>query len=345
MEKQGSDLHLKEGRKPRIRLNGALKELSDQPELSHGDLQVMMSEITDRDSWINFEENGDLDFAYELDQKVRFRANYFRHHQGYGAIFRMIPTQIRSFTELGLPDVLKKIAGLRCGLILITGPTGSGKSTTLAAMIDFINSCMHKKIVTIEEPVEFLHPQKMSLINHREVGLDTPSFANGLMNAIKSDVDIILVGEMRDRETIELALTAAEMGILVFGTLHTNSATKTIDRIIDAFPMNKKNQIRMILANTLKAVISQQLIRSSDGTSRWAALEILRETPAMGSLILTGETNRLANEIQMNRQEGMTLMDDSLLALVKGGKITNEEAYLKALDKNRFQMFKKGTSR
>jgi twitching motility protein PilT len=219
---------------------------------------------------------------------------------------------------------------------LVTGPTGSGKSTTLAAIIDYINTNFTQKIITIEEPVEFTHPNKKSYISHREVGKDTATFASGLRTAIKSDTNIILVGEMRDRETMELALTASEMGILVFGTLHTNSAAKTVDRIIDSFPPNRKNQIRTILSNSIKAIIAQQLLPSVDKTRRYEAYEILIRTPALANIIQSGETNRLTSEIQTNRAQGMILMDDSLLELVKAGKVTKEEAHLKAIEKTKF---------
>ena len=235
-----------------------------------------------------------------------------------------------------MPAALEQFACLRSGLVLVTGPTGSGKSTTLAAVIDHINANQTKKIVTIEEPVEFMHPNKKSVIVQREAGLDTPSFARGLRSVLKSNVDIILVGEMRDRETIELALTAAEMGMLVFGTLHTNSASKTIDRIIDVFPANKKNQIRAILANNLKGVVAQQLLRNADGSRRWAAYEILLQSTALGSIIRSGETIRLISEMQLNRKMGMLLMDDCLMQLVEAGKVTKQEAYMKAMDKIKF---------
>ena len=229
---------------------------------------ALLSPIALKEDWQKFETRGDLDFAYAFGQEARFRANYFRHFFGLGAVFRLIPSKIRSIEELDLPPRIKDFAKWRSGIVLVTGPTGSGKSTTLAAIIDYINTNFAQKIITIEEPVEFTHPNKKSIISHREVGKDTVTFASGLRTAIKSDANIILVGEMRDRETIELALTASEMGILVFGTLHTNSAAKTIDRIIDTFPPNRKNQIRTILANSLKAIIAQQLLPSADKTRR-----------------------------------------------------------------------------
>ncbi len=336
ISRRGSDLHLEQGQKPKIRLNGDLMELSDYSILTQGSLVGMLKEVATPDAWHKYENTGDLDFAYALGQEARFRANFFRHFFGYGGVFRFIPCQIRSLKELDMPLALEQFAYMRSGLVLVTGPTGSGKSTTLAAMIDHINAQQTKKIVTIEEPVEFVHPNKKSVIVQREAGLDTPTFARGLRSVLKSNVDIILVGEMRDRETIELALTAAEMGILVFGTLHTNSAAKTIDRIIDVFPANKKNQMRAILANNLKGVVAQQLLRNADGSRRWVAYEILLQSAALGSIIRSGETIRLISEMQLNRKMGMVLMDDCLMQLVETGKVPKQEAYMKALDKAKF---------
>jgi len=335
ISEKGSDLHLEEGQKPKIRIHGKLIEVSGDI-LTREKMTELLSPIALKEDWQRFEARGDLDFAYALGTQARFRANYFRHFFGLGAVFRLIPSQIRSIEELDLPPRIKDFSKWRSGLVLVTGPTGSGKSTTLAAIIDYINTNFAQKIITIEEPVEFTHLNKKSLISHREVGKDTESFASGLRTAIKSDANIILVGEMRDRETIELALTASEMGILVFGTLHTNSAAKTIDRIIDAFPPNRKNQIRTVLANNLKAIIAQQLLPSADKSRRWAAYEILIRTPALGNIIQAGESMRLTSEIQVNRGQGMILMDDSLMELVKAQKVSREEAYLKAIEKTRF---------
>ncbi|MDE1921755.1 MAG: PilT/PilU family type 4a pilus ATPase [Candidatus Omnitrophica bacterium] len=335
ISKNGSDLHLEEGQKPKARIQGTMVEIGDEP-LTHEKMLALMSPLAAEEDWHRFATHGDLDFAYAFDDHARFRANYFRHFFGLGAVFRMIPSKIRSIEELGLPPRIKDFAQWRSGLVLVTGPTGSGKSTTLAAIIDYINAGFAQKIITIEEPVEFTHPNKKSIISHREVGKDTATFASGLRTAIKSDANIILVGEMRDRETIELALTASEMGILVFGTLHTNSAAKTIDRVIDAFAPNRKNQIRTILANNLKAIIAQQLLVSVDKTRRWAAYEILLRNQALGNIIQSGETNRLTSEIQMNRGMGMVLMDDSLMELVQAKKITKQEALLKAIEKIKF---------
>lgn len=338
IEQGGSDLHLKEGQRPKIRLHGSLEDIPDTEILSGEHLKAMMQEINEKDEWEIFLKNGDLDFAYSLGQEARFRANYFKHYYGVGAIFRIIPSRIMTLEELGMPDILKQFANLRSGLVLVTGPTGSGKSTTLAALVDYINAKKKMKMVTIEEPVEFIHKNKNSIITHREVGLDTESFASGLRSAIKSDVNAILVGEMRDQETIELALTAAQLGILVFGTLHTNSAPKTVDRIIDVFPMKKKNQIRTILANTIRGVISQQLVKSPDGRRRHVSYEILMRTPALGTIITQGETFKILSEIQVNSGMGMVLMDDCLLDLYRSGKVSAKDAYMKALDKDNFLM-------
>lgn len=336
IEKKGSDLHLEQGQKPKMRRNGAIEEVADQTVLTGEVMQKFLKEITSEENWAKLESTGDLDFAYALEAKARFRCNYFKHFFGYGAIFRIIPSKILTLEELEMPDTLKSFADITSGLVLVTGPTGSGKSTTMAAIIDHVNTHYTRKIVTIEEPVEFTHPNKKSIIIHREVGLDTPSFSAGLRNIIKSDADVILVGEMRDPDTIELALKAAEMGILVFGTLHTNSAAKTIDRIIDVFPAAKKNQARASLASTLQGIVSQQLIRSTDGNRRYAAYEILLRTQAVPNLIRTGESMRLTSEIQLNGDKGMILMDDCLMRLVNEDKIKKEDALLKAMDKTRF---------
>lgn len=337
VEKQGSDLHLEQGVKPKARIHGLLVELSDHPVLTQEYLTQILSEITTAEAWQKFKHTGDIDFAYALDDGTRFRCNYFRHFYGYGAIFRRIPSEIRTFEQLGLAKVCQDLCNLHAGLVLVTGPTGSGKSTTLAALVDYINTNFVKKIITIEEPIEFLHKNKQCIIVHREVGIDTVSFAQGLRTALKSDANIILVGEMRDRETIELALNAAEMGILVFGTLHTNSAAKTIDRIIDTFPGTEKDQIREILANNLQAVLAQQLLRSADGARRWAAFEILIRTTALPAIIRAGDTKMLKSEINTHSKLGMISMDNSLLKLLREKKITKEEAYLKALEKSLFK--------
>ncbi len=337
IELGGSDLHLRENDRPKMRIHGTLQEIAEFPVLDRSLLTQMMKEIVPAEHfWTKYEQTGDIDFAYSMGEEARFRANYFTQFLGYGAVFRIIPSEVLTLDAVGAPEVFKKLGDLQSGLVLVTGPTGSGKSTTLAAIIDYINASYERKIVTIEEPVEFVHKRKKSLILHREVGLDTNSFMTGLRGALKSDVDIILVGEMRDQETIELALTAAEMGILVFGTLHTNSAAKTIDRIIDVFPTKKKSQMRSVMASALKGVISQQLLKSSDGTRRYAAHEILLYCTALPAIIRSGETMKLSSMMQTNGQLGMVTMDDCLDKLVKENKVTKEAAALKALDKSRF---------
>jgi twitching motility protein PilT len=337
ISQQGSDLHLEQGQHPKMRIHGGLNAIAGEPVLTESVLMDLLSEIASPDAWKKFLRTGDLDFAYSLGTDARFRANYYRHFYGFGAVFRLIPSKIVPLEQLGMPDVLKNFAELNAGLVLITGPTGSGKSTTLAAVIDYINRNKSRKIVTIEEPVEFIHPNLKCILSHREVGLDTESFASGLKSAIKSDAQIILVGEMRDRETILLALTAAQMGILVFGTLHTNSAPKTIDRIVDVFPVEQKNQVRTVLSNTLQGVVSQQLLKSADGKRRWAAYEILLRSISLGAIIADGDASKLVSEIQTNRGMGMVLMDDCLADLVKSGNVKVEDAYMKAINKIAFR--------
>ncbi|MBF0619177.1 MAG: PilT/PilU family type 4a pilus ATPase [Candidatus Omnitrophica bacterium] len=336
MEHKASDLHLEEWQKPKMRLHGAIREIPGEDVLTHAMILELLSEIVDEGGWERFKKTGDIDFAYSMGHDARFRANYYRQFYGLGAVFRHIPSKIVPLEKLDMPDTMKTFGEFQSGLVLITGPTGSVKSTTLASVIDYINRHKVKKIITIEEPVEFIHTSQKSMMIHREVGLDTESFASGLKSAIKSDAEIILVGEMRDRETIMLALTAAQMGILVFGTLHTNSAAKTIDRIIDVFPMDQKNQIRTVLANTLQGAVSQQLLKSADGSRRWVAYEILLRSSALGPIITEGDVSKLTSEMQTNRAKGMILMDDCLLELVKQGRVTKDDAFMKAVNKAGF---------
>ncbi|MBF0122271.1 MAG: PilT/PilU family type 4a pilus ATPase [Candidatus Omnitrophica bacterium] len=333
---KGSDLHLQQGQRPKIRINGELCEVSVENPLTRANMRELLLEITSKECWSVFEKTGDVDFAYTLGEEGRFRVNFYRNFFGFGAVFRLIPSKIVQLKDLDMPASVKTLADIQSGLVLVTGPTGSGKSTTLASLIDHINRTKLKKIVTIEEPVEFIHSNQRSIITHREVGLDTESFSSGLRGAIKSDAEIILVGEMRDRETTMLALTAAQMGILVFGTLHTNSAAKTVDRVVDMFPANQKQQVRTILANTLQGIVSQQLLRSKDGSRRWAACEILLKSMALTSILMDGDVSKLVSEIQNNRGKGMISLDDSLLDLVRTGKVTREVAYMKALNKAMF---------
>jgi twitching motility protein PilT len=338
VSRNGSDLHLAQGQRPKIRIHGSLSPVeSHAAVLTQESLARDLPELCSPQVWEKFNRTGDADFAYQLKDGTRFRCNFFRHFYGYGAVFRMIPSRVLTLEDLKVPQVIKHIIQAKAGMILVTGPTGSGKSSTQAAIIHYINQNWHKKIVTIEEPVEFFHQNLKSLVVHREVGLDTPTFAQGLRGILKSDVDIVLVGEMRDRETIELALTAAEMGMLVFGTLHTNSAAKSVDRIIDSFPPNKKNQIKEVLANTLQAVVSQQLLVSKTGDYRVVACEILIRTSGMPSIIRAGEVYKLNDEIERNKGIGMISMDSSLMNLIEAGHITRQAAYMKALDKHLFE--------
>jgi twitching motility protein PilT len=336
IKKNGSDLHLEEEQKPKIRLHGQLIEV-DHEVLTKYSLTSLLSTLASSEDWHKFKSKGEVDFAYAYINSVRLRVNYYHHFHGIGAVFRLIPSQLRPIEDLGIPPCIKDFPKWRSGLILVTGPTGSGKSTTLATIIDHINTNYCYKITTIEDPVEFFHYRKKSIISHREVGKDTLSFINGLRSAIKSDANIILVGEMRDVETMDLALEASEMGILVLSTLHTNSATKTIDRILESFPSHRKNQIRNILANNLRGVLSQQLLPSKDRTRSHVAFEILLRTKAFKNIILSEETYRLNTEIQTHRNQGMILMDESLIALVKEEKINREDAYLRAVDKVSFE--------
>jgi len=334
----GSDLHLAEGQPPKIRIHGDITAIRDEP-LTRVELDPMLQEIAGDSRWERFLKKGDLDFAYEMDASARFRCNYLKQANGNGAVFRIIPTKILSLEELGLPPVIRTFAHLKGGLVLVTGPTGSGKSTTLAAIIDYINSNMRKHIVTIEEPIEFVHRNKQSIITQREVPECTPSFSQGLKAALREDADIILVGEMRDLETISLALTAAETGLLVFGTLHTNNATKTVDRLIDVFPAEQQQQVRTMLAASLRGVIAQLLMKRCDRPGRIAVNEILVANPAVSAIIREGATQKLADVIVAGKGEGMQFMDDAIMKNLKAGIVTAHEAYMKAIDKARFMEF------
>ncbi len=336
-EQSGSDLHLAAGLPPRIRTHGELEDVAGWEVLADEDLLAILREITSEDQWRSYQESGDLDFAYGLPGVARFRANYLRQHHGAAAVFRIIPEKILTVADLKTPAAVERLAHLHQGLVLVTGPTGSGKSTTLAAIIDRINDTHAKHIVTIEDPVEFVHQNKKCVISHREVGSDTVSFAAALKVAVRQDADVVLVGEMRDLETISLAITAAEMGTLVFGTLHTNSAAKTIDRLIDAFPAAEQPRIRTTLAESISGIVSQLLLRTADGQSRCAAFEILLKTPGLANIIREGNTPMLQSVIQGGKGRGMCTMDDSLFELVEEGRITARDGYMKASDKPRFE--------
>jgi twitching motility protein PilT len=334
---EGSDLHLAAGQPPRLRRRGSLEPIPSWERLTVPGLLAMLEEIATPDAWKSYEEAGDLDFAYALAGVGRFRANYLRQENGPAAVFRLIPEKVKTVEDLALPPAIEGLAHLRGGLVLVTGPTGSGKSTTLAAVIDRINSTYEKHIVTIEDPIEFVHPNRRSIFSQREVGRDVPTFAAALRAAVRQDADVVLVGEMRDLETIALAITAAEMGALVFGTLHTNNAAKTIDRVIDVFPPEEQPQIRTTLAESISGIVSQLLLPTADGKGRAAAFEILLRTPGLGNLIREGNTPMLVSVIQGGKGQGMRSMDDSLLELVQKGRVTAAEATRRATDRVLFE--------
>jgi len=335
LENNASDLHLSVGMPPVFRIHGDLVPLKSR-ELSAQDAEVLLTEILNDKQKADLKKEWEIDLAYEIEGG-RFRVNIFTERKGLGAAFRTIPIKILTVEELGLPQAVKRFADLAKGLVLVTGATGSGKSTTLAALIDYINANRNEHIITVEDPIEFVHGNKKSLIHQREVGQHTHSFANALRSALREDPDIILVGEMRDLETIELAITAAETGHLVFGTLHTSSAARTVDRIINVFPMGQQDQIRMMLSESLKGVVSQNLCRRCDVKGRAAALEIMVGTHALSNLIREGKTYQILSVIQTGKKEGMQTMDQALLDLMMSKKITREEAFSYAVEKKNFE--------
>lgn len=336
-ERSGSDLHLAAGSPPRMRVRGAVAPVDGAAVQGDAELRDLMREVVSPQQWAEYEECGDLDFAYGLAGVARFRANFLVQENGAAAVFRIVPEDILDFDQLGLPAAIRSLADLRKGLVLVTGPTGSGKSTTLAAIIDRINSHYPKHIVTIEDPVEFVHSNKRSVVSHREVGAHTRGFGPALRAAIRQDADVVLVGELRDRETMALAITAAEMGTLVFGTLHTNGAAKTIDRIVDAFPSKEQNQIRISLSESLAGVVSQLLVPTADDKGRCAVHEILLRTQGLPNVIREGKISMLTSIIEGGRAQGMQSMDDTLLALAQEGRIRAAAAYAKATNKARFE--------
>lgn len=339
MKDQGaSDLHLSTGNPPIFRQHGEMLRLNFK-SLAHDELKAILFEILTEKQQVSFEETKDLDFAYEVPGLARFRGNIMMQYRGIAAVFRIIPATILSADQLGLPEGVRRMTNFKKGLVLVTGPTGSGKSTTLAGMIDLINSTRKEHILTFEDPLEFIHENKLSLINQRQIGQHTESFASALRAALREDPDIILVGEMRDLITIQLAMSAAETGHLVFGTLHTSTAAKTVDRIIDVFPTDQQEQVRAMLSESLKGVICQQLLKTADGKGRVAALEIMLGTPAIGNLIREGKTFQIPSIIQTAKRDGMQLMDQHLLDLLKTKKVNPEEAYRCAIDKKQFEQY------
>jgi twitching motility protein PilT len=324
LEKGASDLHLTSGSRPQIRLNGHLTQLEEFPELTPPVIQRMMYAAITQRQREKYEEVLELDFAYSVPGKARFRVNMYRQRDAVGAAFRLIPFEIKKLEELGLPPSIANFAMLPRGFVLVTGPTGSGKSTSLASLVDLANRNRRDHIMTVEDPIEFLHRHQSCLVNQREVGEDTHSFANALKHVLRQDPDIILFGEMRDLETIQVALTAAETGHLVFATLHTQDAAQTIDRIIDVFPPHQQQQVRVQLAGTLQGVVCQTLCRTTDGRGRAVATEVLVATPAIRNLIREGKTHQIYSAMQAGSQHGMHTMDQHLADLVKRGRITYE---------------------
>lgn len=325
-EQGASDLHISSGAPPMLRVHGEIRPV-DSPELQGEQARQLLYEMLARDQREQFERDHDIDFAYEVPNELRVRANVYEQRRGIAGAFRLLPNQIFSLEQLGLPDTLKRFTELRKGLVIVTGPPGSGKSTTLAALIQHINSTQRKHVLTIEDPVEYVHPNLNCLINQREVGRSARSFNGALRAALREDPDIILVGEMRDLETMQLAITAAETGQLVFATLHTSSAAQTVDRIIDAFPDDKQAQIRIMLAESLRAVVAQRLVRRGDGNGRVAALEVLIVTPAVSAMIRDRKTFQLPSLMQTGKKDGMILLDTCLMQYVRDGLITVDEAY------------------
>jgi len=334
-EKNASDLHLNIGIPPVLRIHGKLIKLN-LPELTPEVTHQMIYNILNEKQKNEFEEYGELDLSYELINISRFRVNIFQHRRGEAAAFRLIPEKIKTLSELGLPSIVSNFTDKDKGFVLITGPTGSGKSTTLASLIDIINKNRYENIITIEDPIEFIHYHKNCLISQREIGSHTKSFASALRNALREDPDVILLGEMRDLETISMALTAAETGHLVFSTLHTSSAGESVERIIDVFPPHQQNQVRMQFANSILGVIAQTLLPTLDEKGRVPAIEVMIANPAIRNLIREGKVHQIPSTIQTSKKEGMQSLDQSLKDLVMEGKISIEEAVKSALDKKTF---------
>ncbi len=337
--RNGSDLHFIAGEPPRARIYGELQILAPET-LQAGRVESALLEIMSAKSREEFQRHDSADFAYSLENLARFRVNVFRHVAGLGAVLRAIPSKAKTLEELQMPAVVAQLCKQPQGMLLVTGKTGSGKSTTLAAMIDEINRQINGHILTIEDPIEFVHQRKRCLISQREVGVHSPSFAAALHSALREDPDVILVGEMRDLETVSIAVTAAEMGILVMGTLHTNGAAQTVDRIVNAFPTDKQSHVRTMLSTSLRGVISQQLVPKKGEAGLLAALEIMVNTPAVSNLIRQGKLDQLENAMQGGARLGMRTMDSALKDLMDKGRISGKAAYEAALEKRRFEEFR-----
>jgi twitching motility protein PilT len=339
LNRKGSDLHFIAGDPARIRLYGDLTPLRPD-KLAADFVREALFEIMPRKALERFEAKDGTDFAYHLQGVARFRVNVMRQLNGMGAVFRAIPSQALTLDQLNMPDAVRNMCKIVSGLILVTGKTGSGKSTTLAAMIDDINNRIKGHILTVEDPIEFVHERKNCLVSQREIGVHSPSFAAALHSALREDPDVVLVGELRDLETMSIAVTAAEMGILVMGTLHTNGAAATVDRMVNAFPADKQSHVRTMLSTSLRGVVSQQLLQRADKSGRVAALEILVNTPAVSNLIRQGKLDQLENTMQSGAAHGMRTMDTAIQQLLEQQVVTGKEAYKKGINKQKFEAVK-----